>query len=163
MTEDVWGKCGLGTLVSRTSDSISSWIKLSLSAASVSVSTWNHAYWEVHVCFVSWPEALCFSQRRVHGGESWRSLMNQEVLTPGQLFLMFLKVSAGCFTLEHRNLLWDGVAIFSSIVSCMLIISSLTLCFIFLLFFVCLAVRDLIRGLSLHGRFRTFFSIFFRR
>lgn len=83
------------------------------------------------------------------------SLMNQEVLTPGQLFLMFLKVGAGCFTLEHRYLLWDGVAIFSSIVSCMLIISSLSIFFcrfVFffsLLFFVCLAVRDLIRGISL--------------
>ena len=55
------------------------------------------------------------------------SLVNQEVLTPGQLFLMFLKVSARYFTLEHRYLLWDGVAIFSSIVSCMLIISSLSI------------------------------------
>lgn len=64
------------------------------------------------------------------------SLMNQEVLTPGQLFLMFLKVRAGCFTLEHRNLLWDGVAIFSSIVSCMLIISSLSRCVLFFLLFL---------------------------
>ena len=63
------------------------------------------------------------------------SLMNQEVLTPGQLFLMFLKVSAGCFTLEHRYLLWDGVAIFSSIVSCMLIISSLSIFFCRFAFF----------------------------
>ena len=63
------------------------------------------------------------------------SLMNQEVLTPGQLFLMFLKVGAGCFTLEHRYLLWDGVAIFSSIVSCMLIISSLSIFFCRFAFF----------------------------
>ena len=64
------------------------------------------------------------------------SLVNQEVLTPGQLFLMFLKVNAGCFTPEQSYLLWDDVAISSSIVSCMFKISSLgILCSPFFFFF----------------------------
>lgn len=63
------------------------------------------------------------------------SLVNQEVLTPGQLFLMFLKVNAGCFTPEQSYLLWDDVAISSSIVSCMFKISSLgILCSLFFFF-----------------------------
>lgn len=44
------------------------------------------------------------------------SLVNQEVLTPGQLFLMFLKVSTCCCHPGRLSLSWNGVALSGSIV-----------------------------------------------
>lgn len=80
------------------------------------------------------------------------SLVNQEVLTPGQLFLMFLKVGAHCFHLGPLLPLWMEVMTPQDVALCMFIRS----CFgsvhhlFFYLLLVCLAERYRIKHPSLY-------------
>lgn len=73
------------------------------------------------------------------------SLVNQEVLTPGQLFLMFLKVGACYLHLGPYNCAWSGDT--CSVVFCTVTTSSLVG-----LLFDYSAVRDLTKHLLVSGQ-----------
>jgi hypothetical protein len=80
------------------------------------------------------------------------SLVNQEVLTPGQLFLMFLKVSACCFLPGSlHGVVW---LLSSSVVVYMLIISSFA---IFPSLFLKFNSQGHTKKILAYNRFRIFF------
>lgn len=80
------------------------------------------------------------------------SLVNQEVLTPGQLFLMFLKVSACCPHLGPYNCARGGDT--CSIVFCTVTTSSLVG-----LLFVYSVIRDLTKHLLVPSQKRLIFYV----